>query len=473
MAKITAYIPEPTDNYDVNNQRQILESITTIKNQLNFGYQQDLINEQAAMLQFMYGNQNGFGCDTGTPSNPTVIIPGGTSVDAFGRFRVSEPFTLFDSQNRYAEDDQFSSSTTGAGSTVTFATNESSVNLNVGTVSGGKTVRQTFRRMPYQPGKSMLILTTFCMNAAKANLRQRIGYFDDNNGIFLEKNGTSNPSFTIRTNTSGTPVNTNTASQSSWNGDKLDGTGPSGLTLDLTTVQIFWTDLEWLGVGNVRCGFVINGQLIVCHTFQCANQTGKTKVYMETAILPVRYEIENTDTTATSSTLKQICSTVISEGGYQQTVQDTIARRTAILGTISTTFLPLVSIRLKSTSAGAVVLLNRVNVLPTTNQSYEICIMKNSTLTGASWTSLSSNMEYDVTATAMTTSVDGIYQNDYVTSSAQGRAVLAAPTGYNFAYQLGTSLAGVSDTFTLGIRTVSGATTGDAIGSISFYDLTI
>jgi hypothetical protein len=345
--------------------------------------------------------------------------------------------------------------------------------MNVGTVSGGKTVRQTFRRMPYQPGKSMLILTTFCMNAAKANLRQRIGYFDENNGIYLEQNGLSEPSFTIRTNTSGTPVNTNTASQSSWNGDKLDGTGPSGISLDLDAVQIFWTDLEWLGVGNVRCGFVINGQLIVCHTFQCANQTGKTKVYMETAILPVRYEIENTDTTATSSTLKQICSTVISEGGYQQTVQDTIARRTAILGTISTTFLPLVSIRLKSTSAGAVVLLNRVNVLPTTNQSYEICIMKNSTLTGASWTSLSSNMEYDVTATAMTTSVDGIYQNDYVTSSAQGRAVLAAPTGYNFAYQLGTSLAGVSDTFTLGIRTVSGATTGDAIGSISFYDLTV
>jgi hypothetical protein len=473
MAKITAYIPEPTQNYDVNNQRQILEAVNTIKDQLNFGYQQDLINEQAAMLQFMYGNQNGFGCDTGSSTNPTVIVPGGTSVDAFGRFRVSEPFTLFDSQNRYAEDDQFSSSTTGAGSTVTFATNESSVNLNVGTVSGGKTVRQTFRRMPYQPGKSMLILATFCMNVAKANLRQRIGYFDENNGIYLEQNGTSEPSFTIRTNTSGTPVDTNTASQSSWNGDKLDGTGPSGLTLDLTTVQIFWTDLEWLGVGNVRCGFVINGQLIVCHTFQCANQTGKTKVYMETAILPVRYEIENTDTTATSSTLKQICSTVISEGGYQQTVQDTIARRTAILGTISTTFLPLVSIRLKSTSAGAVVLLNRVNVLPTTNQSYEICIMKNSTLTGASWTSLSSNMEYDVTATAMTTSVDGIYQNDYVTSSAQGRAVLAAPTGYNFAFQLGTSLAGVSDTFTLGIRTVSGATTGDAIGSISFYDLTV
>jgi hypothetical protein len=412
-------------------------------------------------------------CENVNIGEGQLVTFGGANLDAFGRLRVSEPFTLFDSQNRYAVDDQFSSSTSGSGSTVTFATNESSVNLNVGTVSGGKTIRQTFRRMPYQPGKSMLILTTFCMNVAKANLRQRIGYFDENNGIYLEQNGTSEPSFVVRTNTSGSPVNTNSASQSNWNGDKLDGTGPSGYDLNLETVQIFWSDIEWLGVGNVRCGFVINGEFIICHTFQCANQTGKTKVYMETAILPVRYEIENTDTTADASTLKQICSTVISEGGYQQTVQDTIARRTAILGTISTTFLPLVSIRLKSTAAGAVVLLNRVNVLPTTNQSYEICIMKNSTLTGASWASLSTNMEYDVTATAMTTSVDGIYQNDYVTSSAQGRAVLAAPTGYNFAFQLGTSLAGVSDTFTLGIRTVSGATTGDAIGSISFYDLTV
>jgi hypothetical protein len=349
MAKITAYVPEPTQNYDVNNQRQILEAINTIKDQLNFGYQQDLINQQSAMTQFIYGTQSGSFC----PQQPIEIAGGGgsTAYDAFGRLRISEPFTLFDSQNRYAADDQFSSSTTGSGSSVTFATNESSVNMNVGTVSGGKTVRQTFRRMPYQPGKSMLILTTFCMNAAKANLRQRVGYFDENNGIYLEQNGLSEPSFTIRTNTSGTPVNTNTASQSSWNGDKLDGTGPSGITLDLDAVQIFWTDLEWLGVGNVRCGFVINGEFIVCNTFQCANQTGRTKVYMETAILPVRYEIENTDTTADASTLKQICSTVISEGGYQQTVQDTIARRTAILGTISTTFLPLVSIRLKSTAA--------------------------------------------------------------------------------------------------------------------------
>jgi len=408
--------------------------------------------------------------------NVTPITIGGgngsTAYDAFGRLRFSEPFTLFDSQNRYALDDQFNSSTSGSGS-VSFATNESSVNLNVTTTSGDKVIRQTYRRMPYQPGKSLLILATFCMNTAKTNVRQRLGYFDDNNGIFLEVNGTGAPTFVVRTNTSGSPVDTNSAAQSAWNGDKLDGTGASGYTLFTDRVNIFWCDIEWLGVGNVRCGFVINGQFIVCHTFQCANQSGKTKVYMETALLPVRYEIENTGTAASSSSLKQICSTVISEGGYQQMTQDTIARRTSVLGTIGTTFLPLISIRLKSTRLGSIVILNRVQVLPTTNQNYEICLVKNSTLTSPSWTTLTDNIEYDDSATAMTTSASSIYQTDYVTSSAQGRTVLAAPTGYNFAFQLGASISGTSDIFTLGIKTVSGATTGDAFGSISFYDLTL
>ena len=154
-------------------------------------------------------------CDNVNVTTQPVSL-GGTNLDAFGRLRISNPLTLFDSQARYTIDDQFSSSTTGAGSSVSFVTNESSTNLNVGTVSGGKTVRQTFRRMPYQPGKSMLILATFCMNAAKTNLRQRVGYFDDNNGIFLEQNGTSVPAFTIRTNTSGTPSDTNTVLQSSF-----------------------------------------------------------------------------------------------------------------------------------------------------------------------------------------------------------------------------------------------------------------
>ena len=54
MAKITAYIPEPTQNYDVSNQRQILEALNTIRDQLNFSFQKDLKDELEAFSWFLF-----------------------------------------------------------------------------------------------------------------------------------------------------------------------------------------------------------------------------------------------------------------------------------------------------------------------------------------------------------------------------------------------------------------------------------
>lgn len=399
--------------------------------------------------------------------NPITIAYGGMQTDAFGRLRVSNQLTVFDSQNRYAADPQFDTALSGSGST-SYLANESTVQLSVTTTSGDQVVRQSFRSFPYQPGKSLLVLATFVMNEGKENLRQRVGYFNTQNGVFFQQSGTTK-SFVLRSYTSGSVDDTRTVNQDSWNGDKLDGSGPSGITLTPSNAQILFMDFEWLGVGSVRCGFVINGEFIVCHTFHNANSINS--VYMTTAILPVRYEITNTGTTGSSSSMKQICSSVMSEGGYQRAVAEQVARRTTALATISTTFLPLISIRLNSGSLGAVVLPQRVNVLPETTQLYEIALFKNPTLTGASYnTGTFNNVDYDVSATAM--SGGTIVQQDYITSSAQTRATLLAPTGYNFQLQLGVSLAGVSDVYTVGIRTVSGATTGDAFGSLSFYDLT-
>lgn len=398
---------------------------------------------------------------------------GGTNVDAFGRLRVSQPYTLFDSQNRYAADNQFDTSTSGTGST-TFNSNQASVSMTVTSGGAGSVVRQTYRSFPYQPGKGLLVLATFQMDASTSiNLTQRVGYFNTDNGVFFQKLDGVN-SFVLRSNTSGTPSDARTVNQSSWNGDKLDGTGASGLTLDLTHPQILWMDFEWLGVGSVRCGFIINGQYIVCHTFDTANVYGTT-VYMTTAILPVRYEI--TSTAAVAATLTQICCSVVSEGGFEQTSIDHVARRTTIFNTIDTaaTFYPIVSIRLASGRTGAVVLPNRVQFLPTTSQNYEVVLLKNPTLTGATWAATvpsDSNVEYDVAATAIS-SVGTICQTDYVTSSGSaGVSQTSLPNDYNWDLQLGASLAGVSDIYTLGVRTVSGATTGDGVGSISFYDLT-
>ena len=405
-------------------------------------------------------------------TSPIPISIGGTNTDAFGRLRVSQPYTLFDSQNRYAADNQFDVATTGTGTT-TFLPNEAAVKMEVTGAGVGSVIRQSYRSFPYQPGKGLLVLATFVMDSNNSlNLTQRAGYYNDNNGVFFQRvDGTY--SFVLRSSsipTPGTPSDVRTVNQSSWNGDKLDGTGASGFTLDPSKAQILWMDFEWLGVGSVRCGFIIDGQYIVCHTFENANDV--TSVYMTTAILPVRYEIVTT-TSAVAASMKSICVSVVSEGGFEQTSIDHVARRTTVLGTIGTTFLPLVSIRLASGRTGAVVLPNRVQVLPTTSQNYEVALIKNPTLTGASWSAVptDSNVEFDVAATA--TTGGSIVQTDYTTASVSGGTPgLAAATGYNFDLQLGATIAGVSDIYTVAVRTVSGATTGDVVGSLSFYDLT-
>ena len=408
------------------------------------------------------------------PTNPSYVQFTDTAYDAFGRLRVSEPYTLFDSQNRYFADNQFDTSTATGGST-TFLSNEATVRMDVTTSSGSEVVRQTYRSFPYQPGKSLLTLETFTMNAAKTNLRQRVGFFNTQNGLFFQQND-STLSFVLRSNsltTPGTPSDIRTVTQANWNGDKLDGTGPSGVTLDVTKTQILFFDFEWLGVGRVRCGFFQDGQFIVCHTFD--NENVQSSVYMTTAILPLRYEITNTGTTASNSSMKQICSTVISEGGYAQTSVEHVARMVNLSASnyLTTTFKPLVSIRLASTALGAVVLPVNLNFLPSTADNFEIALIKNGTLTSASYTAVpsDSNVEYDISATAI--SGGTTLYNEWATGKT-GRSIISSGTGYQWDLQLGASLAGVSDVLTLVARTVTtgGAATGGGAGQISFYDLT-
>ena len=447
-------------------------------------YSPDYVNQLNNILRLYFNQLNNavgslLATSTSTSPGSSETNPIYTSfsdgeVDAFGRLRVSNPYTLFDSQARYANDSSFDTSTANGG-TATFSSNNSSTLMAVTTTNGSSVVRQTYRYFPYQPGKSLLILTTFCMAAAQANLTQRSGYYDVNNGVYLEQAG-STISFVARSNTSGSPVNTSVP-QSSWNQDKLDGTGPSGLTLNLTVTQIWYCDLEWLGVGIIRVGFVIGGKYINCHTFYNANTTNTT-VYMTTAVLPVRYEIFTTGTTTNSATMRQICASVISEGGYEQTSQQYWARNTSTVSVPSTNiFVPMVSIRLNSSYLGAVVLPAQFAVLPISSANYEVIVCRNVSLTGASWvTGTFQDVDYDISATAFTTQPSGttICQTDYVSSTSQGKTNTLAVLGYNWDLQLGVSLAGTSDVLTLGIRTI-GATgaANNAIGSFGFYDLTL
>ena len=419
----------------------------------------------------LYFNQldNLLGQIVATTGSAVPVSIGGTNVDAFGRLRTSAPYTIFDSQYRYAIDNQFDTSL-ATGGTTTYLPNESSVRMDVTTSSGSEVVRQTYRCMPYQPGKGLLLLATFVMNSPKTGLRQRVGYFGTQNGVFIQQ-ADSTVSFVLRSYISGSVSDARAVNQADWNGDKLDGTGDSGFTLDLTKAQILWMDFEWLGVGSVRCGFIIDGQYIVCHTFENANDI--TSVYMTTAILPIRYEITNTAATASASSLKQICSSVVSEGGYEQTSIEHVARRTTTRTSISTTFVPLVSIRLATTALNAVVLPVKFNVMPTSaGDDFEVILTKNSTgLTGASWAAVASdaNVEQDTSATAMT--VGTIVDIQYVKATNQSSGTINQPAAYNWDLQLGSSLTGTSDIYTLGIRVLSGSS-GAAIGSLTFYDLT-
>ena len=386
----------------------------------------------------------------------------GTALDAFGRIRVSEPFTLFDSSHRYEDNGLFDTATTGTASAV-HAVATSTVSLNVDTASGDEVIRESKRVFAYQPGKGLLILNTFVMDEAKTGLRQRVGYFGAQNGIFFEQDGTT-INLVKRSYITGSVVDTKVA-KADWNGDKLDGNGESGITLDLTKAQIFWVDIEWLGVGSVRCGFVIDGQYIVCHTFHHANSIDS--VYMTTGTLPIRYEITNTASTASASVLKQICSTVISEGGYEKKVAPLVARMTAST-TVGTSFQPLVTIRLASDHLDAVVLLNKYSVTGLTADTFEYALIKNATLTGASYdTSTFDSVDFDTAATALTGGT--ILRSEYVVSTNQSSAQLDVNGFYNFGFQLGRTIGGTSDTLTLAARVLSG--TGNAIGTMEFHDL--
>jgi hypothetical protein len=323
--------------------------------------------------------------------------------DAFGRLRTSSPLTLFDSSHRFADNNLWSTLTGGTTTTsasAQFNQNQGLVELKVDALSGSKVYRETTKVFAYQPGKSLQIMSTFTFNQAKTNLRQRVGYFGVDNGIYLELDD-STLYMVERSITSGS-LSSNRIPQSQWNVDRLDGSGPSGIVLDITKAQILFADIEWLGLGTVRTGFVINGQFVPCHYFHHANLIDTT--YITTGSLPLRYEIENKAATSGPSKLKQVCSTVISEGGYelrglQQAVS--IPIDTPRTFAAANTYYPIVSIKLRSSpnKLDAIVILTALSILGVgDNKVYNWRIVASGTTTGGSWLSAGadSSVEYNI-----------------------------------------------------------------------------
>lgn len=383
------------------------------------------------------------------------------TLDMFGRYKVGNPITLFDSSHRYRSSVDFSDELVGGGS-ITYLGNESTDSLNVNTESGSKVTRESTKVFQYQPGKSLQVMQTFVMAPPQEGLRQRVGYFSRTNGVYLEQDGTS-VSLVMRTNTTGSVVETRIP-QDNWDRRKMkNGDGP---TLNLSAAQIFFMEFEWLGVGSVRCGFVIGGEFYTVHQFDHSNWI--KKVYMQTATLPLRYEIENTAETTAPSSMKQICATVISNGGYDwQRRPYTISRNTAIETT--TTYKPLVTIRMAPNRTDSVIIPADCSVFPTTTGSYQMAIIKNAAVPDGTWVaSETGNVQYNITSTVM--SGGSIICADYFSSTNQSSNGGGVSGSERLFMQLGrtNSTTPTSDTLTLAVRNVSG--TGDAVGSFSWFD---
>ena len=389
---------------------------------------------EVMMLADQYGNLVG-------PANPS-----GVAVDAFGRSRASMPLTLFDSSHRYKDNGLWSTSNT-AGTTYAHSLNQGLVNLNLPTTANAEIVRETTKVFSYQPGKSLFILSTFVPSPPKPNLRQRVGYFGAQNGIYFEVDG-ENAYFVERSYVTGAVTETRIA-QADWNQDNLLGPSanppgqglgpcPSNITLDKSKAQIFWMDVEWLGLGSVRCGFVIDGKLIHCHTFHHANLI--TSTYITTASLPLRYEIKNTGTTSSNSTMAQVCSSVISEGGYelrglQQSAGSAIGSPRDL--TTAATEYPVLSIRLKSTALDAIVILTALSLLATTNNAnYKWSLVQSGTTSGGTWSNVSADsaVEYNTTATSITGG--RIVASGYTNGSNQGSTPVSLLKEALFKFQL-------------------------------------
>ena len=390
-------------------------------------------------MSFLFNNRVSFNAD---------------AVDAFNRLKVSNPFTIFDSQNRYQLNSKWDT-LTGAGGTVVYNANESSFSCITNTVSGAKIITETKRVFPYQPGKSLLIFYTFAMDSAKKGLRQRAGYFGENNGIYLERNE-NGIYFVLRSSVTGAVDNSREVLQSEWNGDPMDGSGPSGVNIDVSKANIMWIDIEWLGVGDVRCGFIIDGRPIVAHTFRNANTYSTT--YMTTACLPLRGEIENLGPVTSTSTMKLICASVQSEAGYsgfQKTYNVTKNNYTGTTLTSVGQIYPLISLRLNSSRLDSIVIPAKVSSSieetgSNKQNTVQYSLYLNATISGGSWVTHSNqNVDYNTTASTITGGTEIV--GGYINSS----SALELSEVNNFNFQLGRTLTGASDTITLAFTPVN------------------
>lgn len=405
-----------------------------------------------------------------TATNTSVEFGDSASLDASSRLRTSDPLTLFESKLLFDAEPLLwdDAEVSGGGTSSTHSTDTSSVTMAVSAATAGKRVRQTKAYFNYEPGKSQNTKMTFIpdLTGGGRGIARRFGYFDANNGLFLEDNaGTYN--LVRRTKTSGSVVN-NKAAQAAWNLDVMDGTGASGINLNFSKVQQLITDFEWLSVGRIRFGFKVGGKIIYVHQIQSANVLSVP--FMSSPNLPLRIEIEN-DGTGVASSLMTICDTVISEGGNDDIGETRYVSNgdTSIAASVSGTVYALLGIRLKSTHIAADVRVVAKSIL--CDKDYEWKLIMNPTVAGtfaySNVTDAAIQVATGATANAVTggTDLGGSY----------GSTGKVNETGFSVQeieneLRLGSLIDGTVDTIVLCVRPL--AATATAFGSLGYKEAT-
>jgi hypothetical protein len=346
-----------------------------------------------------------------------VAFPDNMQIDAFGRIRTSLPSVVFDNYEIQGKKTLvWNEKLTGA-ATIAHVANQAACQFSTSAASGDKATRSSKKLSLYTPGTSILLFLTGVMGVGATGSSQRIGLFSDLNGVFFEQKDRA-MGVVIRSNTTGSVVD-NRIEQADWNIDKFDGTGPSGIDLDFTKTQIFMMDLEWLGVGRVRCGFVHEGKALIAHEFYHNNRL--TTVYMKTPILPVTYEVENTAASTALTDFRQICSSVIVEG--QETVSKiprSVSNGVTARATTTTTGIPLISIKLQTAVVGQAMLKPTAETLMSIgNRDHVFEIHYGGTLESASWTNAPGIGMVDIAATHITgsTKLSTVYTASTLRSS--------------------------------------------------------
>ncbi len=381
-------------------------------------------------------------------------------LDSFGRLRIGAPAFRFDGQLTYQiNNDTFDSKTTG-GSIAHDATNRMAL-LTANAGAANSAILQSHYHPPYTPGRGHLALLTFnFISTPTTGGDKRVGLFGETNGygIYLQQT----PTAINLVLAGGTSNGTQTVSKTNWNIDKLDGTGVSGYTLDLTKVQILVIQYQALYVGRVTVAFDINGDIVPVHSFNHANLIAYP--YIQQASLPIHFSVR---TSSLAQTMNAICASVISEGGMDLFLLQgrTFAASNGITSITVTTRRPILTIRCKqqlnSINQNSVTIPIEFEVSATGNSAY-IELVRNGTLTGTpAFTNVdtaNSVMESDVAATGITGGT--VISANFANVSAGGASRTSNESGIGGKVVLAYShLLGVGDTLTV----VATSFTGNAV----------